>query len=1277
MENKKRLAGGFLFIFAGIAISYSFCFAGTPVEVSHEYGPIEWSFQGKPVPDTIWSPWLPLVQTGLRFKLGFLISEGTITIKTPVKFTIKYDSDAACSGQDFSFAVKAEPAGANYNTFQSAFGISFPNKIQLGFVGVSGCPIDLPWFDVPYDLWELVAKIPKVGDTISSAVSNIGVNTSTKNPLPIGKTESYHNERDLITIEISKYKVEDLAPDLLGKIPESARTNAVRLIKIANYCSDAEALDKLQDYTEKALTVLYDAPTLTLRGDPYFKLEGVRLRANIKVYIPGGKGSGLYTLYFDKMNQFQTVTFRDITPFISPGDKLTIEVQDIAYEFRLIQGLTASIQVSIVPLDLDNVEKTVTYTTAVKDMSGDTYKIEIPLQQSDAIMQGLRAHPGCTSVSVNWASPSVPLKGTVKAYDGGTLAATIIENSFKTAHNVIVPNLQQGKTYRFAVDCINQSGQTVPGGEVTATTASGACPERIETTTCNTLTMSNPSATAGSDYIDFSWTTNQLASTEVMFSPSPDLSLNYIMAVKKVGDVVTQGWVTREGPRQFETSHGIRLAGIEPNTKYYYNLRSWTFENNSETGNPEDKVGYVGSITTLPGLPPPTVKISVRSPSEGNKLIPDTPVIIKKDTDIDIDFGISVSSGQSGVSNDVILDRGTSYTFESQPNACYEAGSVQLNVAANAQGALQEVVINVNRIPHRRGFIVDRQNNVIPGATISGKNSAGASVSVTGASNSSWIIEGLNPGSYTFTVSKDGYKTTTANATVSPCGRFIALPITMVPRAYTLNITAKNQANKPVKNAAVLIKEGDVTIATLTTDIQGKTTKAGTFNDDNEHVFTVAVTPVVSATENILPTQDFISISSDSTRNMTITCPADKKAPAVSQIKISQVGQYALQVSFKLDDENGKSCVERQSPQGQISTTPWKAGIYSQASGVSDHTVLVQSSSMKSGIYKIKIKTKDKWNNVGESEVSDFLLFGESLWDFKAVQTGSNVTFTWNKYPYLENFGKYTIKIGTAAPIEIADINTTTYTLTNYSSTTARQTTFAALAKDNSSLARPAVVSLQAAVTSQQTQQSQSSTNSTATGSSSQTSQNSAEKTLLKFISKPSKAYVNIEVSLKTRVQTLKALKLSANCNLDWGDEKKETADTEVLLKHIYMQPGKYTISASASLKESGTYPEPLPISSDITVSVKPPSVSLSKSTVTNTVRGYKFTIKADEGSYAIANWTLSFGDGANESGQGKVSKTINHVYQTDGSYKAEFSVTDTVGTAEKKTSNINIVPKN
>ena len=159
-------------------------------------------------------------------------------------------------------------------------------------------------------------------------------------------------------------------------------------------------------------------------------------------------------------------------------------------------------------------------------------------------------------------------------------------------------------------------------------------------------------------------------------------------------------------------------------------------------------------------------------------------------------------------------------------------------------------------------------------------------------------------------------------------------------------------------------------------------------------------------------------------------------------------------------------------------------------------------------------------------------------------------------------------------------------------------------------------------------------------------------------------------------VQTLKAKKVAADCNLDWGDGNSVQTSTDVLLKHTYRQPGKFTISAAASLKESGVFLPPLPASTNITVSVKPPKLTLTKSTPAGGAPGYNFTIKVEDGSYPVGNWTLSFGDGASETGQGKVSKTVNHVYSKDGSYKVEFSVSDSTGAVTKKSLNLTIAPK-
>jgi hypothetical protein len=101
--------------------------------IPHSFPAIEWSFQGKPIPETHWSPWLPLgTQQVLRFSFGFRFSSGTIAAKCPVKLSFTYDPANAKSGRDLPIKVKAELLSSDSKTFESAFGISLPNKIQLG-----------------------------------------------------------------------------------------------------------------------------------------------------------------------------------------------------------------------------------------------------------------------------------------------------------------------------------------------------------------------------------------------------------------------------------------------------------------------------------------------------------------------------------------------------------------------------------------------------------------------------------------------------------------------------------------------------------------------------------------------------------------------------------------------------------------------------------------------------------------------------------------------------------------------------------------------------------------------------------------------------------------------------------------------------------------------------------------------------------------------------------------------------------------------------------------
>jgi hypothetical protein len=213
-----------IFVMIGGGIAFS-----AQTTVPHEFPPVEWSFQGKTIPETHWSPWLPLgTQEITRLSFGFRFSSGTIGAKCPVKLTFKYDSANAESGHDLPIKVKAELLSANNNTFESAFGISLPNKLQVGFFGITGVPDILPWCDLPWDFWDILGSLPipeagglNIPALLASAKNNIGVNTSSTDALPLGATQSYHDQRTLISVDL-KSVVEanknDLAVELFNRL---------------------------------------------------------------------------------------------------------------------------------------------------------------------------------------------------------------------------------------------------------------------------------------------------------------------------------------------------------------------------------------------------------------------------------------------------------------------------------------------------------------------------------------------------------------------------------------------------------------------------------------------------------------------------------------------------------------------------------------------------------------------------------------------------------------------------------------------------------------------------------------------------------------------------------------------------------------------------------------------------------------------------------------------------------------------------------------------------
>jgi len=1332
-------------------------------KVEHNFPPIVWDFQGKPVPETRWSPWLPLgVQTGVRYKLGFRFSDGTISLRCPVGVTFTFDQSKAQSGSDFRIKVKATPIGSESDTFATAFGISLPNTLQVGLIGVTGLPIELPWFDLPLDFWDMVANIPKVGESIASAVSNIGVNTDTQDALPLGKSETYHDERDLISFDLTDKSPAELAPKIFDEIPENVRTNAVRAVKVANMVSDAEAIDILQDALETALSAIYDAPNLTLSADPYYVVEGVRLRLNVKCYIPDGKGSGYYTLYFDRSNQEQEIVFRDITPFVGDNDKIHIAVDKIAYEFRVKQGLTATVKLSVLDVDLDNVEKVVTYHTAELTPQ-DGFQIEVPLRKNTATLQSMRVNPGATSASVNWTSPNVPLMGYVSVYDSSRkFLKKVQENTYKNAHNVVVTGLQKGTTYIFGIECVSSSGQRFSGGELQTTTLT-EIPTKVSDTTCNDLSMGSPQVTAGLDYIDFQWTTNVAASTEVLYSPSPDLSVNYVAAVKKRSGNVVQGWVTRDSGREFVTDHSMRITGLEPGVEYHYNVVSWTFEDPENEIDPQDRVGVVGSVTTL-SIPRPSVKVKAQFRDAG---VPDVPVIVTKAGDAG--YRMAVITGVGGLTPLVTFDKASAtYRFAVQGHPAYEdVTSGPLNVSAATEGEMPTVTLTLVSRPSPGGFVYDIQGNPIQDTTV--KMLAPVQRQTTTDRLGHYTFDGWFDfvGTVQLEIGKQDFVTKKVLGAVGSVSyaRMFSAPNCILPSAIaTVNITAKTQSGAPVSGATILVKEGGTQKGSISTNAQGLATFACNFNDNNanEHNLTFELQPPTGS--KIMAVATRLPVIGGSVQKLDLTAVEDTQGPQVSNFAVKQIGAHNICATFSLNDRTATSSLAYEDPKGRTGATDWSSGSGNQTDPTSFHQAILQGNSIDPGRYKIQVKAKDARGNITEGPFVEFTLFGESLWNLHATNVRQNsAVLRWNRFPAaneasFNKFGKYVLKVGNQTPIEITNADTTSYTVQNLSAnTTYNASIHVVMAGSSGYLTVPGTASFQTrssppAVSNLTVQPSVSPMKEdiqvTATIADADTNVKKAtltlvdpkakkdlasktynannvafehsfkldqpgdytlvlaaadeagetaaeqkitvletEKPKISLAKVPSTSNVGDTITATVRITNIENLKGDLECRVNWGDGTDETvpvkgkdklalgAETEsksdtVELSHAYKNDGAFTIAVSADLAIAKTRITSDPVSKNITIKSVAATANLTKQGRDNT---FTFHIKAIQGSYPIASWTLDFGDGVKESGQGSVDKDVTHVYPRKGEYAVKFDVTDSKNAVVSKTTSLKI----
>jgi len=1022
---RKKFVATFILINIFLFLSFQkFVF---PLEqTSHVFqDAINWSYQGKPSPKTYWSPYAPVpAQYIFRYKLGFRFSTGTIAVKDSVKVDFSWNNDNAKAGKVLSLKVKPTLKDEDYNTFESSFGVYLPNTLQAGFVSISGVPDILPWFNLPLDFWDLVSYVPKVGSYIASAQDQIGVNMSSQSGLPLGGSQEYSDTRDLISLSLGDFlsdtKKSQAINSIWSKISGGKKSTLMTAVKWAKNLNDAGAEVFLKNLIGSGVDKLANMASLTVIGDPSYKVTGVALTVNLKYWVPG-KLSGNYPIRFTSADSEFNLDI-PLPIFINDGDKLYITIEGLTYEFKLEQNLKFDLGISIAPnVNVVNSNKVVAYEQIHKAYQQSEFLVQIPIAESDETIMDYKIVNGSISATARWASPEIPLKGTVKLYKDNQKIQEKTEASFKISHNVSFANLTPDTEYKFVMSCIDSSGNVYPDMTLMSTTQSaGEGRAFASNTSQGNATLTSPSASAAQTNINFNWTTSALASTEVYFGSSPDFGENYTGAFKKSTGTVEIGYFgssDKAGEREMTTSHSIRVTELEPGTTYYYQLVSWTFEDEDDpTSNPMIKLAYVGNISTQPAPQPPSAVIEVKDTVTG-VVIGDIPVTIIKQGD---QSGQTLITNSNGLTSQLTLEKGKTYNLSVANQPAYQDKTAQFNVPSNQAGGLMpNQVLQLNRKPSLGGNVVDENANPVSGATVEIIGTNLSTTTVTTDTSGHYVFEGVSPGNYNLKITKESYLTEYIVGSSDSYRMFSAPNAILKSSLSHFNITVT--AGGVAVNGAQVKVENTYTgvVQNIVTDAQGEATAEISFVDSGAKQFKITV--LESAALKIRNTITTVSLEPGISQDVLINCDVDSQAPTISEFVITQKNnENGLSISLEFS-EVAKYAVDYYKPDNTLVEGPWSNSYTNRT------FYTISGTENPAGLYRIKVKIKDGLDNISETDFVDFVFFRDvSLCVSVSNITSNSAELHWNSYPR-DNFGKYKINNN----IEITDRDTTSYVLSN------------------------------------------------------------------------------------------------------------------------------------------------------------------------------------------------------------------------------------------------------
>jgi|GEM_PF-1749417 len=240
-----------------------------------------------------------------------------------------------------------------------------------------------------------------------------------------------------------------------------------------------------------------------------------------------------------------------------------------------------------------------------------------------------------TGASVTWTTNEPATSNVDYDLDGSPYDDTESDATLKVSHNIALTGLTENTTYHYSVRSVDNVGNPASTADATFKTADVTPP------TITNVQVTNLTATGAT----VTWTTNEASDSVVEY-----------------GKTVSYGSTKTDAA--MVTAHSVALTGLDPQTKYYFRVKSKDASNNQATS--------AGSDFTTLTPPAPTIS-NIRETNltqTGVRILWNT----STPTDSRVDYGLTVAYGSNVSSPTLVtadhlivlsgLTKGTTYHYK-------------------------------------------------------------------------------------------------------------------------------------------------------------------------------------------------------------------------------------------------------------------------------------------------------------------------------------------------------------------------------------------------------------------------------------------------------------------------------------------------------------------------------------------------------------------------------------------------------------------------------------